>query len=203
MKEDFEKALEQSGQCEIQYSDQIVGKGGEAYMGITREAWPSWQGWQIIDAHKQAAFGAGKKGVEARLTADSTLQEMIVQFYREHYWDIIHGDEMPTELALEMFYTSINLAPHWAVLFLQKALNILNLNEKLYPDLAEDGCFGGVTKKAVEKALSYKGPETGVKVLLAWYTICEGDYYIEMMKCRTDHEAFAWDWAERIHSAED
>ena len=52
--------------------------------------------------------------------------------------DVFRGDDMPRALALEMFDTGVNMGTGRAVGFLQTALNVLNRNQQLYPDMVVD-----------------------------------------------------------------
>lgn len=60
--------------------------GGETYEGISRNNYPAWPGWALLDSYKpQATF-------PAILTRDHTLQDMVLSFYKKTQWDVMDGD---------------------------------------------------------------------------------------------------------------
>lgn len=162
--------------------------GGETYKGISRVYNPSWIGWQMIDNYK--SFDDFPKCLEF----DDALQDAVKMCYKEKYFDPFRGDDMPKELALEMFDTGVNMGTGRAVKFMQVALNVLNRNQKLYQDQVEDGDYGPTTHKCL-----YAYLQTDSEVLLCKIiNVLQGNHYINYMKKSPKQEKYARGWFKRV-----
>lgn len=62
--------------------------GGLTFGGISRNAWPDWEGWDILKEHG---------------SHDLRLPGMVQKFYGVHYWDKLMCGEMPDGIATEIF----------------------------------------------------------------------------------------------------
>lgn len=163
--------------------------GGETYKGVARRYHPSWAGWKIIDGYKD------KPNFLNNIYSDEALEELVLRFYKEKFWDVNLLDEVPSQnIANEMFDTGVNMGVGRAAKFLQKALNVLNKNGRLYPDLVEDGSIGRATISALNKCLSYRGDVYVYKIL----NILQGMHYINLMSKSPTQEKFAYGWLERV-----
>jgi lysozyme family protein len=163
--------------------------GGETYKGISRRYHPSWPGWRIVDAYK------GKSDFLNKIYSDEKLEELVIGFYKEHFWDVNLLDEVSSQsVANEMFDTGVNMGVGRAAKFLQKALNVLNKNGRLYPDLVEDGVIGSGTLRALNACLSYRGDVYIYKVL----NILQGMHYVNFMSKSSVQEKFAYGWLDRV-----
>jgi len=133
-------------------------KGGETYKGIARNFYPNWQGWSIIDNTKKIH----PPDIDTLLENNKELQSLVQQFYKENYWDKFKGDNLPYIISEELLEQSINLGTYkTAGINLQKALNLLNRNQRLFKDLKVDGLVGHKTLQAVKKV----NPRRLLKVL--------------------------------------
>lgn len=150
--------------------------GHETYMGIDRVKQPNWQGWEIID--------------DARLHGEPLsiapgLSDMVRNFYRIHFWNAMRCDQLnliSEEVADELFEAGVNCGPANGIKFLQRALNALNSNGTIFPDLYVDGAIGPVTVAAVRACLASRPPRILVK--------CQnGEQYIHY-KNWSKHEDF-------------
>ena len=121
-------------------------KGGETYKGIARKFNPNWPGWPIIDEYKMKHID-----FKSLLGGDEKLTLAVKEFYKTMYWDKFKGDDLPYIIAEELFEQSVNLGT-WktAGINLQKALNLLNRNGKLFADLVVDGFIGTKTLRTVK-----------------------------------------------------
>jgi len=133
------------------YVNDPADKGGETYKGIARRYNPQWDGWLIVDRLKVKY----PMNYVAEIGKNNRLQEMVRTFYRGHYWDRFGGDKLPELVAEELLEQSVNLGT-WktAGINLQKALNLLNRDGKLFGDLTVDGIVGEKTINAVNKVSS-------------------------------------------------
>lgn len=164
--------------------------GGETYKGVARRYNPTWAGWKVIDKLKNQA------GFPRSAYIDSALDDMVKDFYKALYWDVNLLDYCASQLvANEMFDTGVNMGTGRAGKFLQKALNLLNKNGKLYRDVVEDGRLGKNTLKALEGCLSYRGDEYLFKLL----NILQGNHYINYMTKSPTQEKYAYGWLKRVN----
>jgi len=120
--------------------------GGETYKGISRRYNPDWTGWNLIDNYKE-----NKENFKDFLKTDDNLEALVQAYYKANYWHKFKGEELPYIVAEELFEQSVNLGT-WktAGINLQKALNLLNRNGKLFKDLLVDGLVGPTTLKTVK-----------------------------------------------------
>ncbi len=165
--------------------------GGETYRGISRRFHPRWPGWVRVDMAKKK----GKRGLEKRLAADEVLQAEVAAFYRTQFWDRLWGDRIPDQaLADELFDTAVNMGVHRAVIFLQRALNLLNRNQRDFPDLLEDGLFGPKTLFTLSRCLSRgDGP-----YVLKLCNLLQGEHYLEVTERNPSQEKFLRGWLSRV-----
>jgi len=123
-------------------------KGGETYKGIAKNFHPNWIGWGIIDKYKNLYPNSFKTS----LKNSTKLQNLVKLFYKQNYWDVFKGDSLPYIVAEELLDQSINQGTgRLGGKRLQEALNLLNRNGRLYPDLKVDGIVGSKTLESVKK----------------------------------------------------
>ena len=189
---DFNKAFEKTQSIEGGYVNDPSDAGGETWRGISRRFHPSWAGWAIIDMEKRA----GLEGLNERLAGNRLLDEVERQFYREQFWNRINGDAIPLQsIADEVYDTAVNVGVHRAVGFLQGALNLLNRDEKNYPDILEDGACGPKTLYTLREHLAHeKGDPT---ILLKVMNTLQGMHYVDVMRRFPEQERYARGWFRR------
>ena len=163
--------------------------GGETYKGISRVYNPSWIGWQMIDSYK--TFDDFPKCLEL----DDALQDAVKQCYKERYFDPFRGDQMPENIACEMFDTAVNMGVGRAVKFLQISLNVLNRNGSLYQDQVEDGDYGKTTDKCYRAFMEKDGDSW---LLVKMLNVLQGMHYINYMKKSPTQEKYARGWFKRV-----
>jgi len=136
------------------YSNNSNDIGGETYKGISRRYNDGWPGWKIIDSAKPYNFNpkdkTQKRALNEKLSNIDELQTLVKEFYYQKYWNKFKGDDLPYDVAEELLEQSVILGT-WktAGKNLQEALNLLNRNGKLFPDLVIDGIVGKKTLQAV------------------------------------------------------
>ena len=184
-KEAFEKTMGHEGG----YGNDPDDAGGETYKGIARVYNPGWSGWAVIDAAKTASIG----NFPASLDQNATLQASVQSFYKERYWDVNRLDSFPQSVAEEMFDTGVNMGVGRAARFLQRALNYLNRNGKLYGELTVDGAIGPNTLNALA---AVKSDES---VLLTMLNVLQGMHYMEYMDKSPSQRKFARGWFKRVY----
>jgi lysozyme family protein len=183
---EFKPAFLISMNHEMGYVDHPNDRGGETYRGITRRSHGAWDGWSIIDGYKDHADFLN------RLETDPHLPNLVNALYKTNYWDPMMLDDVVNQkIANELFDTSINMGRKTAAKFLQQALNLLNRNEKSFPDLVEDGIAGFRTITALNK---YRNEAAMIKTLnglqfCKYRNICEND---------KSQEVFFHGWLKRV-----
>ena len=172
----FVNAFAATMQHEQGYANNPKDTGGETYMGIARNKHPQWAGWPIVDA----CLKAGQA-----LSLEPKLTDLVREFYFNEFWQPLwchQIDPVSPEVAEELFEASVNCGPGNGVKFLQRALNALNSNQRLYPDLSEDGAMGSKTLQTTLSCLRKRPPRLLVK--------CQnGEQYIHYKNWR-QHEDF-------------
>lgn len=182
----FQKSYRHTLNHEGGYADDPVDRGGETYKGIARNHHPEWPGWIRIDDHK------ARPGFPQSLRDDENLDQMIADFYKEHYWDSISLGQLQHEnIAVEMFDIAVNMGTRTAAKMLQEALNLTNRNERDYPELAVDGIIGPITLSRVN---GHRRPETVFKVLNG----LQAERYLNIVRNDPSQEKFLAGWYNRV-----
>lgn len=174
------------------YVDDPDDAGGETYKGIARRFNPDWSGWNIIDEVKKTLTNSSH--LPRLLDNNVSLQQRVKDLYKQLYWSPFRGDLMPQPLADEMFDTAVNMGVGRTVGFLQRALNIMNRNATLYPDMVEDGQYGPTTHRLL---YTYFQKDT-VDYLVKIVNILQGAHYIEYMTKSPTQEKYARGWLNRV-----
>jgi lysozyme family protein len=68
--------------------------GGETWEGISRNNYPKWPGWAIIDSYKTNGVFASRQAANALLKPVSALQTLVDTFYKCSEWDTMNADEI-------------------------------------------------------------------------------------------------------------
>lgn len=133
---DFTKALAFVLQNEGGYSDDPGDSGGETYCGISRNSFPAWAGWPIVESEK------ADRDFPGCLSANAALNAHVAEFYRQNFWAPIRGDQIADQaLATQLFDTCVNSGVGEGVKLLQRALRV-----------TADGRFGPATAAALAAA---------------------------------------------------
>ena len=186
---DFKEAFKRTMAHEGGYVNDAVDAGGETYMGISRKFNPGWVGWKKIDKAKKS------RKFPKNLATVHGLKADVAAFYKQHYWDKFQGDAIPEKhIAFELFDTAVNLGVNRAVGFLQRGLNVLNRNGKLYKDLVVDGVFGRRSLAALRAYLKKDKPDYLLKIM----NVLQGMHYIHYMTRSPIQEKYARGWFKRV-----
>lgn len=106
------------------YVDHPRDPGGATNMGITHRTLAAWRGKAVSKADVRAL-----------------TQKEAGQIYRERYWNVVRGDELPDGFDLVTFDGGVNSGPKRGIQWLQKGLLV-----------KADGGMGPVTIKAASVA---------------------------------------------------
>lgn len=173
------------------YANTLHDKGGETWKGIAYKKNPTWSGWPIIWAAKRL----NPLTFEHILKQDTVLEEKVQRFYKLNYWDVNQLDKFTNQpLANEMFDAGVNMGTCTAGQFLQKSLNILNNNQKLYSDLKVDGNVGAMTIASIAKL-------NDSKRLIKTYNGFKLTRYLAICQADPSQETFYRSWLSRVNAA--
>lgn len=121
--------------------------------------------------------------------------------YRLQYWTQPRFDRVNTVspvVAEELLDTGVNCGVPFTKPLLQRALNLLNNNGTLYPELDPDGVYGDKTINALSAYLKQRG-KAGEAVLVKVLNILQGARYIELCERNKTLEKYFYGWiANRV-----
>jgi lysozyme family protein len=183
----FSEAFAKTMGHEGGYVNDASDAGGETFMGISRVYNPGWYGWTIIDESKTGG------DFPHCLKEDDSLYDAVEDFYKDKYWDVNRLDAFPQSIAEEMFDTGVNMGVGRAGRFLQKALNYLNRDGRLFDDLIVDGKIGPASLDALDEC------ERDERVLLTMLNVLQGQHYMNYMDKNPRQKKYARGWFKRVH----
>ena len=96
-------------------------------------------------------------------------------------------------IAEELIDTGVNMGPAKPREFLQRALNIFNLEGSRYADLFVDGEIGEVTLLALRKYVRWRGQE-GEAVMVCALNTLQGGRYFDIAEGNPSQERFTYGW---------
>ena len=151
---------------------------------------------------KKDSGGATKYGITEEVArrygyiSDMKLlpKSLAFEIYSKRYWDSMMLDEvekLSKEIASEMIDIGINQGVGRASEFLQRSLNVLNNNGKMYSDLIVDGDIGAKTIMALK---SYMDIREDGEVIAKMLNALQGAFYITLAERRSKDERFIYGW---------
>jgi len=128
-------------------------------------------------------------------------RQMALDIYKKGWWDRMRLDRILAWnplLADRMFDFGINAGRANCIKSLQRILNVLNRQGKLYADISADGGIGPATMTALEGFLKARGPD-GFNRLMFALTSHQVSYYTEISEKRVQNEEFTYGWYDRVY----
>lgn len=116
--------------------------------------------------------------------------------YKRQYWDALRLDDIQNlcpALCLKLADIGVNMGVKQAGFFLQRLLNALNNQGKLYADIKADGAVGPVTIATLRRFLSVRS-QHGETVMIRALNCLQGGFYISLAERRQKDEAFLYGW---------
>lgn len=175
----FEALLRELVAVEGGFVNRPDDSGGPTNRGITLATLSAWRGYPATIDDLRA------------LTA-----EQAKQIYRELYIVQPHFDQLALlseQIAAELIDTGVNMGPHEAVQFLQRALNVFNQRDTLFRNLVIDGLCGAKTRAALAAFIQARGRK-GELVLVKALNCLQGAAYIALAERREKDERFVFGW---------
>jgi lysozyme family protein len=116
--------------------------------------------------------GETKYGISKKTYPDLDIPNLTLEAAKTIYFYDFWNEENLTlsnikdkQIAIELFDTAVNMSPRTAGIFLQRALNNMNRNQRIYKDMTEDGWIGAVTLSNLELILKRGEKAQLLKVL--------------------------------------
>jgi lysozyme family protein len=128
-------------------------------------------------------------------------RQMALDIYKKGWWDRMRLDRILAWnplLADRMFDFGINAGRANCIKSLQRILNVLNRQGKLYADISADGGIGPATMTALEGFLKARGLD-GFNRLMFALTSHQVSYYTEISEKRVQNEEFTYGWYDRVY----
>lgn len=163
-------------------------RGGETFKGIARRIWPNWSGWALVDGFKN------RPGFPNNALNDPQLSQLVRDFYRAEFWDRIRLGEFRSQpIANELFDTAVNVGNASAVNWLQRSLNIMNRNQRSWPDMQVTGIVGPITLQRVNSLSA-----TDNSALFNLLNVFQGQHYLSLCERDRTQEEFIRGWLGRV-----
>ncbi|MEZ6096352.1 MAG: glycosyl hydrolase 108 family protein [Pirellulaceae bacterium] len=190
---DFEIAFDETMIQEGGYVNDPDDRGGETYRGVARAFHGDWPGWKIVDQIKSDFPNDFKD----HLDQSEAMDQLVRDFYRAKFWNVIQGDEISDQaLANELFDTGVHQGTSSVVKYWQEALNLLNRNERDYPNIEIDGKAGVQTLETTEKFYRRNPNSTALVKIL---NIMQGHRYLELARKTPSQKKFMHGWLKRVN----
>lgn len=140
---DFNNAFKILTRLEFSFPENALHKNPTekewTFMGIYQKAHPSWKGWDEILA--ALAYGGDIKKISRMLFDSEYLQDEVLKFYKQNYWDRMRLGEVASQLkANEMFIFGVNVGVKPAIKAAQRIAGVV-----------DDGIMGEISLAAINK----------------------------------------------------
>lgn len=170
----FSPALTNTLAHEGGWSRNTSDRGGETYCGISRNAWPDWAGWKLLDTYVYVQGGK---------VTDTAVRTLVEEFYLENFWTPIRGDSFIVQgLANYVFDCAVNHGVGDAAEFLQEALVLCG------EALEVDGVIGKNTLTVANRHGMY-----AVDIM----KVLRGNYYLKLVSQDESQRVFLRGWLRR------
>lgn len=189
----FEKAHAHVGELEGGYSNDKNDTGGETFKGVSRNNFPNWRGWSLIDTLKR------QSGFPQNALADQLLNDLVKDWYKETFWDVFGLDALHTDdVACEVFEQSVNHGIGRGARHIQEACNALNYTQQFGPDLAVDGKPGPATRARLAKVAN-SSPQLALALANALNCL-QGAFYVSLgnsQSAKSDYRMYTKGWLSK------
>lgn len=162
--------------------------GGETWIGIARNANPSWAGWPIVDSYKingtwpGATYRDQVTYANKVLRPDATLQALVINFYENTEWHQIEGDSIQNDSIADFILDwGVNAGMTIPIKHLQQILGV-----------DADGKIGPQTLQS----LNASNQQNIFNALKA----ARIQFYHAVILAHPDYQKFLPEWLERTNS---
>ena len=161
--------------------------------------------WKLVDAEKDhPSFRQGSAAFTRHLRQIPGLLEQVTAFYRNLFNSLgLASDDIPQDLANEMYEQVVNLGQGGHTRYLQRICNAFNYNKKakaaLFPDLQEDGALGNRTRAALRVLIEKR---TTQAVLVHALNAAQAMHYVNLAARDETQRCFLDGWLKRTYDPE-
>lgn len=100
-------------------------RGGETAFGIARNMWSGWDGWAMVDWHKNSSWPISNIEKTNVLLKDESFMLKVQEFYRQNFWVPIRGNEIKNQLVADSIYDSaVNMGVKKSIQLTQQSLGL-------------------------------------------------------------------------------
>ncbi len=185
----FQQALEHMLKFEGGYANDRDDSGGETFKGVSRNNWPKWPGWALIDKVKAAGARTARL-INACFDRDEEMDSLVAEFYRANFWEPWERLAAGPRVTAKLFDMSVNVGVAGAVKILQRAINAMEPVRKL----AVDGQAGPLTLNALDEVL---GRPQGESTLLTEICQAQANHYRAIVNRKPGQAKFLKGWLKR------
>lgn len=157
------------------YTNNPLDRGGPTKFGVTQAV----------------ARAFGYQGDMRDLTIGIARAIYIDRYWLQPRFDQVFERNPP--MADEMMDTGVNMGTIWPGKFLQRALNVLNNEQKLFPDITVDGAIGKMTLAALDAFIAKRG-SVGYAVVTRMMDSQQSVRYMEIAESNKTQESFVYGW---------
>lgn len=166
-----------------EFTDHPHDKGGPTKFGIT----------------EREARAGGYQNDMRYLPREFAFQHYLQEDWLRPKFNLVH--KISESIAFELADSAVNMGSHQAVLFLQRALNALNMmdrqNKLLFgDDLEVDGSIGPATLARLDEALETIGPRAG-QIIYGMQNAQQATFYMNLSLTRKKQRTFFKGWVEK------
>ena len=161
------------------YANDPEDSGGETWRGISRNNFPAWNGWPIVDSYKTNGKFPSIKAANALLKQNKALEEKVISFYKSSQWDVIHGDSIKNQ-------SIANFLADWGV---NAGMSVPVKHAQQILDLVVDGKVGSRTLAAINGA---NGDDLFNKLQAD-----RKQFYLDVVKAHPENKKFLSNWLSR------
>ncbi len=170
---DFDSAYKKMLNHEGGYVNDPQDPGGETYKGVARKMHSKWPGWDLIDMAKQ------QSSFPKNLDKDAELQEMIFDFYKTNFWNVVKGDDLENQQVAESIFDF--------------GVNAGNATSARLAQMVVEAKVDGVIGKITTQRLNEFDPDH----FLASFALAKIARYVSIVKKRPTSRKYFYGWVRR------
>jgi lysozyme family protein len=133
----------------------------------------------------------GYMGLMRELSRDLAARIYLGEYVTQPGFDKVVA--INAEIGEELVDSGVNCGPGLPGPWLQRTLNLMNREAKLFPDLVVDGALGPATLAALKSVLAQRGTD-GVRVIMRSLNCLQGARYFDITEKRAANEEFFFGW---------
>lgn len=190
MLKDYEDCINILLKEEGVYSKDPNDTGGETFFGISRNNFPMWDGWAIVDVLKK------EPNFLTTVKNNTLLMGKVRSFYKTTFWDKFDLDKVNTKtLCYEILEQSVNIGTSKTTEFIQTTLNALNYKGIYGTDLVVDGRIGNNTRTRLVDVSN--SSNTLAEAIMYGINTLQGAHYLKLANSnnpKSDYKKYIKGW---------